>query len=469
MEIATTEFVSPTFFQDQNAASESLVHGYVSSDRLAEFITKYIKEVLQPVLPELNYEAPQRSESPPPRGTERPQQAQSQPRLPEQVNDPPSLHRPFNLPERQDNPLEIGRSDLDPIPNPFTGKSPIQPLNPGGGMYVGPGHPIFGGQQPPARPGGAPRGPWGGDGYLPPLGAPSGARFDPIVPFGAGGVGGIPGRGGAPRGGPFTGEPDNDEFLPPRFGGGHGGGPLHDVENTHPIEYQMNQPSHSSLPTPRIRLTLDTNIVRFNSGMESLERRIERPNPSTQQCERISNGKYVTIRPLRWKSRTLLTEDYSLRGGRLSPKRKATLPVILMADRVGTSSLEEKLKTANKGHTPQDPPDGAVTATQMRPLTPSNSVVFVLSPTAQISFSPSCAMDEIDEEELGSPTEHWYQIIFDDYLEDSPASSGRSPAEGRAITERTWIDSVKRRCTIQEESMFEVGVAEAQHTSLPKS
>ncbi|KAG8811726.1 hypothetical protein FRC17_002345, partial [Serendipita sp. 399] len=174
-----------------------------------------------------------------------------------------------------------------------------------------------------------------------------------------------------------------------------------------------------------------------------------------QQFERISNGKCVTIRPLRMKSRTLLTEDYSLRGGRLLPKRKTTLPVILMADRVGTSYIEEKLKTASKGHTPQDPPDDAVTATQMRPLTPSNSVVFVLSPTAQISFSPSCTMDEIDEEELGSPTEHWYQIIFDDYLEDSPTGSGRNPVEGRATTEKIWIDGVKRRCTIQEERMFE--------------
>ncbi|KAG8860931.1 hypothetical protein FRB91_000127 [Serendipita sp. 411] len=226
MEISTTEFVSSSFFQDQNAASESLIHGYVSSDRLAEFITRYIKEVLQPLLPELNYDARQTSDSPPPRSTEAPQQAQSQSRLldTQQETQPPSLHRPFNLPERQDNPLEIGRSDLDPFPNPFAGKSPIQPLNPGGGMYVGPGHPMFGGH--PAQPGGV-GGSRGRGGVLPPLGAPPGARFDPIVPFGAGGIGGFPGRGGPPRGGPFTGEPDNDEFLPPRFGGGQGrgGGP----------------------------------------------------------------------------------------------------------------------------------------------------------------------------------------------------------------------------------------------------
>jgi proteasome inhibitor subunit 1 (PI31) len=92
-------------------------------------------------------------------------------------------------------------------------------------MYVGPGHPIFGrGQQP----GGGPQGPWGGDGFLPPMGAPQGARFDPVGPFGPiGGRGGgagfrLPGRGGGgrPFGSPFSGEPDNDEFMPPQFGGG---------------------------------------------------------------------------------------------------------------------------------------------------------------------------------------------------------------------------------------------------------
>lgn len=137
----------------------------------------------------------------------------------------PPLSQPYELPQRRDNPLEIGRNDLDPIPNPFAGKSPIQPLNPGGGMYVGPNHPIFGqGRQPGGT---GPQGPWGGDGFLPPMGAPPGARFDPVGPFGpmgggGAGIGGFPGRGGGarPYGGPFSGEPDNDEFLPPRFGGG---------------------------------------------------------------------------------------------------------------------------------------------------------------------------------------------------------------------------------------------------------
>jgi len=67
---------------------------------------------------------------------------------------------------------------------------------------------------------------------LPPIGAPQGARFDPVGPFGrigggggGAGIGGFPGRGGGgggrPFGGPLSGDPDNDEFMPPRFGGGN--------------------------------------------------------------------------------------------------------------------------------------------------------------------------------------------------------------------------------------------------------
>jgi len=76
-------------------------------------------------------------------------------------------------------------------------------------MFVGPDHPIFG-----IGRGGnhSPRGPWGGDGYLPPMGAPPGARFDPIGPsFPRGGFA-PPGRGGRRLDGQ---DPDNDEFMPP--------------------------------------------------------------------------------------------------------------------------------------------------------------------------------------------------------------------------------------------------------------
>lgn len=89
-------------------------------------------------------------------------------------------------------------------------------------MYVGPNHPIFRDRRGPGA-GGEHQGPWGGDGFLPPMGAPPGARFDPVGPGhrGGGPLGGFPGpsRGGPFGGGGggrgFMGEPDNDEFMPP--------------------------------------------------------------------------------------------------------------------------------------------------------------------------------------------------------------------------------------------------------------
>lgn len=139
---------------------------------------------------------------------------------PERPSDPPRF-TPGSSHIPPENPLQIGRRDLDPlaaqhIPNPFAPPS-LFPPNQGDGMYVGPNHPIFGGAfSPRGNPGN--RRPWGGDGFLPPLGAPPGARFDPVGPgaFGPGGspFGGFGGRGGRE---PLrrNGEPDNDEFMPP--------------------------------------------------------------------------------------------------------------------------------------------------------------------------------------------------------------------------------------------------------------
>ena len=90
------------------------------------------------------------------------------------------------------NPLEIGRSDLDPL----GGQMGRLPGAGGDGMIVGPGHPLFNrerqGNEPLRMPGQT--GPWGGDGFLPPLGAPPGARFDPVGPFGGPGQPNFPGR-----------------------------------------------------------------------------------------------------------------------------------------------------------------------------------------------------------------------------------------------------------------------------------
>lgn len=137
----------------------------------------------------------------------------SQPRIrsPPQPSPSPYID-PF--PRRADplanNPLAIGRNDLDPIPrNPFA-PPPVFGGIGDDGMIVGPNHPIFSQRFPPG-PSNSRQGPWGGDGFLPPMGAPPGARFDPITPFNQ-----FPGRSGIrPRGDLRSGEPDNDEFQPP--------------------------------------------------------------------------------------------------------------------------------------------------------------------------------------------------------------------------------------------------------------
>lgn len=71
----------------------------------------------------------------------------------------------------------------------------------GDGMLVGPNHPLFQREREqydplriPGTGGQGNRGPWGGDGFLPPLGAPPGARFDPVGPFAPGNAGGQPRR-----------------------------------------------------------------------------------------------------------------------------------------------------------------------------------------------------------------------------------------------------------------------------------
>ncbi|GAA5874950.1 hypothetical protein JCM16303_004956 [Sporobolomyces ruberrimus] len=131
---------------------------------------------------------------------------------------------------------EIGRNDLLPLGG-LGGTMGGFPGGDGGGMFMGPDHPLFrerfegGGGQ-----GNAERR-WGGDGFLPPIGAPPGARFDPVgpengAPGSTGGSFGLPqgtfgpGRGGG-RGGGLFGErnvhPDMEQPGPQGRGGGSGG------------------------------------------------------------------------------------------------------------------------------------------------------------------------------------------------------------------------------------------------------
>ncbi|RKP36185.1 hypothetical protein BJ085DRAFT_27161 [Dimargaris cristalligena] len=118
----------------------------------------------------------------------------------------------------------VGAADLDPLaasPLAFP-SSRIQPHpsgpSTGDGSLVGPGHPLF------ARPGsqGDPTSDiFGGPQPLPRNAVPSGARFDPIGPFGINpshAPGGLNRGPQCPRPSgphPWSGEPDNDELPPP--------------------------------------------------------------------------------------------------------------------------------------------------------------------------------------------------------------------------------------------------------------
>lgn len=115
-------------------------------------------------------------------------------------------------PRMPGNPYGVGRQDLDPN---FGGLP-----DPGGGMIVGPGHPIFGARVGlGGRVGDDDDDNWVlGPGGRPP-GVPPGARFDPFGPVGPG----FPGRGGGGRGGRVFGEPNPDHFRPPNAFGGGGG------------------------------------------------------------------------------------------------------------------------------------------------------------------------------------------------------------------------------------------------------
>ncbi|KAJ3104694.1 hypothetical protein HDU97_008970 [Phlyctochytrium planicorne] len=135
------------------------------------------------------------------------------------------------------NPYAIGDVDLDPFAAAPGLIPPRGGMHPGGGMFVGPDHPMFGGG------GGGFGGGYGGGGFgpggmggggvfFPPGAVPPGARFDPVGPFGprpgvggiggggfgpGGGRGGIGPFGGGPRRPPMRGGPDNDELPPPGF------------------------------------------------------------------------------------------------------------------------------------------------------------------------------------------------------------------------------------------------------------
>ncbi|KIK65390.1 hypothetical protein GYMLUDRAFT_123486, partial [Collybiopsis luxurians FD-317 M1] len=232
LDISTNDFTSPSAFPYDAAASDTpLVHCFISSNRVADFVSQFKLKIVQKLVPGLRKDGYTEEADVETSSTSSRQRASNPsssssaiPRIP-RYN--PDAEFPMGIPR---NPLEIGRRDLDPSPGGTFQPPPLFPSSSGGiggdGMFVGPDHPIFGGGGQGGNFGprggfGMPgtRGPWGGDGFLPPMGAPPGARFDPVMPAlgpGAGGVG--LGRFSAPRRPhnlPGQGDPSNDEFFPP--------------------------------------------------------------------------------------------------------------------------------------------------------------------------------------------------------------------------------------------------------------
>ena len=228
LDISTNDFVSPSFFHHDLTSSDAqpLVHGFIASNRITDFMSRFKLQIVQKLIPGLRKDGyteesgttvSNAAGSNPPR-SDNPQPARPRPQAPPQAPD----YYPSHIPP--ENPLSIGRSDLDPFPgmnpsNPFA-PPPLFPPQGGDGMFVGPEHPIFSGRVPGGLGGRAGQeGRWGGDGFLPPMSAPPGARFDPVGPgpF-PDGIGWMGGRGRGNRGPPGGGNvrgPDNDEFMPP--------------------------------------------------------------------------------------------------------------------------------------------------------------------------------------------------------------------------------------------------------------
>ncbi|SJX63599.1 uncharacterized protein SRS1_14350 [Sporisorium reilianum f. sp. reilianum] len=246
MEVVLSDYLSSAFWPYPHAKegdTEPLVNGYIGSSRLKDLVSAFKAQILQQLVPGLRKDGYIEEES---SSTSSNSGSSNQPNRPNPspgpqprrpfAGDPDASTYPQQPPFR--NPLIIGDRDLDPL-----GGSPLAlpprfgggggggfappPLFPGGdtggGMFVGPNHPMFRNRFPPNT-------------GLPPGAVPPGARFDPIYPEGTGPFHPEnPDVGGArPQGSRFgSGEPDWDELAPPRgenpfaARGGRGGGSRH--------------------------------------------------------------------------------------------------------------------------------------------------------------------------------------------------------------------------------------------------
>lgn len=223
-EVEIDRFTSKSYWPWKKGVSHSepLVNGYVSSTRLSDFIFGFQVKIVQKLIPGLRKDGYEEVASTD-QGSSSSAQASSSSSTQGDRQPPP---RPLYQPDEDDypmqqppfrNPLIIGDRDLDPLggrgggsfgPPPLFGGGGMPRLpggDDGGGMFVGPNHPIFRDRFPQQGGGGI------GGGPIPP-----GARYDPVGPFGQDPFRPGAGRGrGGPRPPGGMGDPDWDDVRPP--------------------------------------------------------------------------------------------------------------------------------------------------------------------------------------------------------------------------------------------------------------
>ncbi|KAI8098696.1 PI31 proteasome regulator N-terminal-domain-containing protein [Halteromyces radiatus] len=215
LELNPADYTSSSFYPYSKDSDQPLVHGFISTSRFNDFLILYKINIIQRLIPGLTKPGYTEEQS-----TTSTQSAPSSSQ-PAPSQSPPPIRPPiFDTPTSPDEPYSgipsVGDDDLNPLGAPV--RIPESLRRPGGGMYVGPDHPIFSGRH---HDDNDSADIFGGPQPLPRGSVPPGARFDPIGPFGANptrrGRGAF-GRGrGQGRGGQFPGEPDNDELPPPGF------------------------------------------------------------------------------------------------------------------------------------------------------------------------------------------------------------------------------------------------------------
>ncbi|KAI8848123.1 hypothetical protein BC829DRAFT_394792 [Chytridium lagenaria] len=243
-----------------SSTSNPLLSLFASEKALVDLIFKFKKDIVDKVAPNLGKEGYEPTAIDAASSSSAARQAERR-RFPEfgGIVDPGFAPPPVGggfgprggLPMGGRNPYGVGDVDLDPFAAAPGIIPPRGGMHPGGGMFVGPDHPMFGGGMGGMGGGGGRFPPGGGGSFLPPGAVPPGARFDPIGPFGPRPGFGGGGMGGGPRGpfGPGVGGGPLGPFGPNAGGGalGPAGGPRDPTRRSDPDFDELLPPGYDNM------------------------------------------------------------------------------------------------------------------------------------------------------------------------------------------------------------------------------